>query len=101
MPFQIMRPLETVVVDKSGYNIRASLLVKIEVSANPGVMVFEQTVSSEKNSEGMTNEEIKAFIRPDLKAKALAVIDAAIAEKARVAELADIQANLQTYVEAE
>jgi len=95
-----MRPIEVVTIDKPSYNIRASLLVKIEHSTAPGVMVFSQTVSSEINPDGMTNEEIKAFIRPDLKAKALAVIDTAIAEKARLAELADIQADIQAYVEA-
>ena len=100
MPFQIMRPIEVVTIDKPSYNIRASLLVKIEHSTAPGVMVFSQTVSSEINPDGMTVEEIKAFIRPDLKAKALAVIDATIAEKTRLAELADIQTDIQAYVEA-
>ena len=100
MPFQIMKPLEVVVVEKSGYNIKASILIKIEHSTAPGVKVFEQTVSSEINPEGMTVDAIKAFIRPGLKAKALAVIDAAIAEKARLAELADIQTDIQAYVEA-
>ena len=100
MPFQIMRPIETVTVEKPGYNLKVSLLVKIEHSISPGVMVFSQTVSSEINPDGMTNEEIKAFIRPDLKAKALGVIDAAIAEKTRLAEFAEIAADIQTYVEA-
>jgi len=101
MPFQIMRPLEAVVVEKPGYNIKVSLLVKIEHSTVPGVMVFSQTVSSEINPDGMTIEEIKAFIRPDLKAKALGVIEIAIAEKTRLAEFAEIATDIQTYVEAE
>ena len=100
MPFQVMKPLEAVVVEKPGYNLKVSLLIKIEHSTAPGVMVFSQTVSSEINPEGMTADAIKAFVRPDLKAKAVAVIDAAIAEKARLTELADIQADIQAYVEA-
>lgn len=101
MPFQIMKPLETVVVEKQGHNLVVSLLVKIEHSTEPGVKVFEQTVQSEINPKGRTDEEIKAFVKPDLKTKALAVIDAAIAEKARLADLEVVQSEVQTYVEAE
>lgn len=101
MPFQIIKPIEAVTVEKVGHNLVVSLLVKIEHSTQAGVEVFNQTVQSEINPKGRTVEEIKAFIRPDLKTKALSVIDAAIVEKARLDELAVYQSEIQTYVEAE
>jgi len=101
MPFQIMKPLKAVTVERVEHNLRVSLLVDIEHSTSPGVKVFSQTVSSEINPAGMELAEVEAFIKPDLKAKALGVIQAAIAEKAKLDELAVIQSDIQTYVEAE